>query len=86
MSTHAKILAVSVVCAGALAGCTPPPRVLAQHHFTEFEKMGIKSVRVVRQLNEDGSYYDHVIRLCDVDAQGTETNCQDSLILETKVR
>jgi hypothetical protein len=47
--------------------------------------MGTKSLRVVRQLNPEGSFYDNVVSLCDVDAQGNETNCKSSMILETKV-
>jgi hypothetical protein len=73
-------------CGGAAMACAPPPKVLTVHQYLDFDKMGVKTLRMVRQLNADGSYYDDVVRLCDVDAQGNETNCKDSLILETKVR
>jgi hypothetical protein len=71
---------------GLSTACQPPPKVLVAQAYVEFEKVGVKTVRFIHQLNAEGTFYDHVIRVCDVDAQGNETNCKDSLILETKVR
>ena len=85
MSTRKRIILVCAVSALAAVACRPPEKVLVAYQYIEIENIGVKSIRIVHQLNTEGSFYDHVVRLCDVDAQGAETNCKDSLILETKV-
>jgi hypothetical protein len=76
-------LALGFVLCGLGYGCAPP-RVLVAEKYVESSSLGVKSMKVIRQLDQDGSYYDHVVRLCDLDAAGNEANCRETVILKTK--
>ena len=76
-------LALGFVLGGLGYGCAPQ-RVLVAEKYVQSGSLGVKSMKVIRQLDQDGTYYDHVVRLCDLDATGNEVNCKETVILKTK--
>ena len=69
---------------GALGFGCAPGRVLVAEKYVQSSSLGVKSMKVIRQLDQDGTYYDHVVRLCDLDAAGNDVNCKETVILKTK--
>ncbi len=76
-------LALGLLLGGLAYGCAPA-RVLVAEKYVESSSLGVKSMKVIRQLDQDSEYYDHVVRLCDLDATGNEVNCKETVILKTK--
>jgi|GEM_PF-4999275 len=69
--------------AAALGGCAPQ-QILGGQAYVENVRDTTKSVSsILRKSPSKAGYYDHVIRICDVDPQGREVNCRDTLIVET---
>jgi hypothetical protein len=69
---------------GTLGYACAPQRVLVAEKYVQSSSLGVKSMKVIRQLDQDGAYYDHVVRLCDLDAAGNEVTCKETVILKTK--
>lgn len=63
----------------ALSGCAVP-RYLIGDSFTGGRGDKIILVPAVK-AEKNQVLYDYVVRLCDVDAQGAETQCKDSVVL-----
>lgn len=82
MNTLMKLVAASAVFA-AVSGCAPT-RILIQDSITAGRSD--KTLLVPAATVEDNKQlFDYVVRLCDVDAQGTESNCKDSAVLQNVV-
>lgn len=57
-------------------GCGPPPKVMVDHGF-----LGqTRTVKLLMQRNASGTF-DQSIRVCTL-AEGKETACQDTVVLE----
>lgn len=77
--TNFKTLLVALAAFSALSGCAVP-KFLVGDSFT-----GGRSDKIIlipaTQTDKKEVLYDYIVRLCDLDAQGVESNCRDSRIL-----
>ncbi len=80
MMRNALFLAVLVA---ALGGCAPQQILGGQAYVKDVHDTTKSVSSILRKSPSKAGYYDHVIRICDVDPQGQDINCQDTLIVET---
>ncbi len=69
--------------AAALGGCAPQQILGGQAYIKDVHDTTKSVSSILRKSPTKTGYYDHVIRICDVDPQGRDINCQDTLIVET---
>jgi hypothetical protein len=82
MTTPLKFLTFALVAA-ALTACGGPRKTLMadQLHLNRADK----SIIIPTGVQNKVQVYDYVTRLCDIDANGVESNCKDSTILSNVV-
>jgi len=78
-----KNVLFSAALAAALGGCAPQQILGGQAYIKDVHDTTKSVSSILRKSPTKAGYYDHVIRICDVDPQGREVNCQDTLIVET---
>ena len=70
----------------ASSGCAPQ-QILRGQRFVTVGDGPEKSVKSIKRKNPDRpGYYDDVIRVCDVDQQGQDQNCVDTVIVQKVVQ
>jgi hypothetical protein len=75
------ILATSILGLLAIAGCTPPPVLIAQ---------GFSGDRVIRYTiqnvgggdGDSGNLYDLSVKLCNQADDASDQNCKDTVVLQ----
>lgn len=77
-----RMLVMAVAALAALSGCTVP-RFLVADSFVGGRND--KTILIPRSAADKVQLYDYVVRLCDLDAQGVESNCKDSVVLSSVV-
>lgn len=77
-----KLSAVVVACA-TLGACSTPRFLVAQ------TLIGSRSSKTILMPtapnNQNQTLFNYVIRTCEIDAQGVESNCKDSVVLDNVV-
>jgi hypothetical protein len=80
---HPTRLLVVVAALAALGGCATP-RFLVGDTFHAGRSS--KTILIpTAAADNNNALYNYVVRLCDIDAQGVEYNCKDTVILENVV-
>lgn len=77
---YIKLIA-SIAVVWTLAGCTPPPVLIAQG-FTGDRVVRYTIRNVGAGTDDTGNLYDLSVRLCNQSDDGSDQNCQDTLILQ----
>ena len=80
-----RFLVVSLSAAlFSLVGCGSPQKVIVQNNFVGGSKTA--KVLILDSGKEDPStkkrLFHVYVRNCDIESEGTETNCKDTLVLE----
>jgi hypothetical protein len=83
MNIFIKLVAASSLCA-ALVGCGTP-RYLVGDTFTGSRTSKTILMPTANATDKKEVLYNYVVRLCDVDAEGVESNCNDTVVLENVI-
>jgi len=74
MKTRMFVLAAFVMAALFATACAP--KVMTQTRFTSNTKIAKLLTR------KDGETFSRYLQICDVDANGAESNCKETMILD----
>ncbi len=81
------LFVVGVFAAALLPACSVPPKIMVSHQFRGEDKTSKLLIMETGQINPatKARLFDVFMRMCDLDAQGNETTCKDSKIIENIV-
>lgn len=81
--THTVKLLLAALALLGLSACGGPQKFLIADSFNASRLD--KAVLIPAGTAEKVQLYNYVMRLCDIDASGAESNCKDSLVLSNVV-
>jgi ribosomal protein S8E len=81
------LLTAALLATGLLSGCTVQNKVLVANRFMGENKTSKFLLLDTGQVNQatKRKLYNVMVRLCDLDAQGAESNCKDTAVLENVI-
>ena len=82
---NARFLFVAGILAVAmLPACVVPPKILVTHQYRGDDKTSKLLIMNTGQINPATKkpLFDVFVRMCDIDAQGNETTCKDTKVVD----
>jgi hypothetical protein len=86
MNTRSLFVA-ALLAAATLPACTGPSKVLVSNSFRGADKTSKLLLLASGKIDPStkNALFDVFVRMCDINAQGTESSCKDTKVIESVV-